>query len=304
MKTIFTILTLIILIAVGAYFFFPQYFPGAPRAEEQAATPLVNSGEQATTTEREPTSVIGKSVEGRDIVAYHFGQGDTELLFVGGIHGGYSWNTALVAYELIDHLESNADNIPANVSVTVVPALNPDGLYSVVKKEGRFKARDIPSGADTVAGRFNARDVDLNRNFDCDWKATGTWQSRAVSGGSAAFSEPESQAIQNYVEVNDPSAVVVYYSSAGGVFASNCHADVLPETLELTNEYAEASGYRAYEEFDFYSITGDMVNWLAGEGIPAISVLLTNHTDVEWDKNLAGVEALLAHYAEDETETN
>ena len=300
MKTILTVIVLIALIAVGAYFFAPQYFPGyTPPIAENQEPPLVPQG-QATTTERAANEVIGQSVEGRDITAYHFGTGDTDLLFVGGIHGGYSWNTALVSYELMDYLEANPEKIPTNVSITVIPALNPDGLYEVVKKEGRFEARDIPSNADTVAGRFNARDVDLNRNFDCDWKASGTWQSRAVSGGSAAFSEPESMAIKTYIEANEPSAVVVYYSAAGGVFASNCHSDVLPETLELTNEYAEASGYKAYEEFDFYSITGDMVNWLAKEGIPAISVLLTNHTNVEWAENQAGIEALLAHYAEAE----
>ena len=300
MKTILTVIVLIALIAVGAYFFAPQYFPGyTPPIAENQEPPLVPQG-QATTTERAANEVIGQSVEGRDITAYHFGTGDTDLLFVGGIHGGYSWNTALVSYELMDYLEANPEKIPTNVSITVIPALNPDGLYEVVKKEGRFEARDIPSNADTVVGRFNARDVDLNRNFDCDWKASGTWQSRTVSGGSAAFSEPESMAIKTYIEANEPSAVVVYYSAAGGVFASNCHSDVLPETLELTNEYAEASGYKAYEEFDFYSITGDMVNWLAKEGIPAISVLLTNHTNVEWAENQAGIEALLAHYAEAE----
>ena len=72
----------------------------------------------------------------------------------------------------------------------------------------------------------------------------------------------------------------------------------MPETLALTNAYAKASGYKAYETFDFYSITGDMVNWFAKLEIPAISVLLTNHTDIEWEKNLKGIEALLKEYAE------
>lgn len=300
MKTTIAVLVIAGIIGVAIYFF-PQYIPlpGLTwQKEEQLTPPNPTPSEQATTTERAPTEVIGTSVEGREIMAYHFGEGEKEILFVGGIHGGYSWNTALVAYEIIDHLEASSSSIPANVTVTVVPALNPDGLYEVVRLEGRFTARDIPSGADTVPGRFNAREVDLNRNFDCEWRASGTWQSRTVSGGSEAFSEPESQAIKAYVEANNPAAVVVYYSAAGGVFASSCRNGVLPETLALTNEYAEASGYKAYEEFDFYSITGDMVNWLAKEGIPAISVLLTNHTALEWDKNLAGVEALLEYYAE------
>ena len=73
---------------------------------------------------------------------------------------------------------------------------------------------------------------------------------------------------------------------------------MLTETGALTKIYAKASGYPAYENFDFYALTGDMTNWLAKNNIPAISVLLTNHTDVEWEKNQAGIVALLKHYAE------
>jgi hypothetical protein len=41
-----------------------------------------------------------------------------------------------------------------------------------------------------------------------------------------------------------------------------------------------------------------MVNWLAKENVPAISVLLTTHEVIEWDKNKAGIEALLGHFTE------
>lgn len=256
-----------------------------------------NTGEENEDPDGPGVTVIGKSVEDRDITAYHFGDGETELLFVGGIHGGYSWNTALVAYELMDYLEENTDVVPQNVKVTVIPVLNPDGLNKVVGSAGRFTEADVPDNqSETIAGRFNARNVDLNRNFDCDWQTEGTWQSRTVSGGDSAFSEPEAQAIRDYVNREEPTAVVVWYSAAGGVFASNCHGGVSSETTALTNAYAEASGYRAYQSFDFYEITGDMVNWLAKENIPAISVLLTNHSDIEWDKNRAGIEALLERY--------
>mgnify|MGYP001574883039 FL=1 len=103
--------------------------------------------------------------------------------------------------------------------------------------------------------------------------------------------------VKNYVETNKPRAVVVWYSSAGGVFASSCHNGVSAETNTLTKKFADASGYPGYQSFNFYEITGDMVNWLAKENIPAISVLLTNHTDTEWAKNQKGVEALLTYYA-------
>ena len=262
-------------------------------AEIQESDEVINEPEV-----NEKETVIGTSVENRAITAYHYGTGDTELLFVGGIHGGYSWNTVLVAYELMDYLEENPSVIPKNVKVTVIPVLNPDGLAQVVDIDGRFTRADVSrSDIEAIAGRFNGNTVDLNRNFDCDWQSSGTWQSKTVSGGTKAFSEPESQALKGYVETHDISGAIVWYSASGGVFASNCHDDILPETLVLTNTYAKASGYKAYESFDFYEITGDMVNWLAKNDIPAISVLLTTHSDVEWDKNKAGIEALLKHYA-------
>jgi len=243
-------------------------------------------------------TVIGKSVEGRDITAYHYGTGDTELLFVGGIHGGYEWNTTLVSYNLMDYLKAKPEVVPANVKVTVIPVLNPDGLFKTVGTTSPFTAVSVPSSQEVqIAGRFNANNVDLNRNFDCDWQANGKWQSRTVSGGTSAFSEPESIAIKNYVDTNSPTAVVVWYSSAGGVFSSSCHNGVSVETSTLTKKFAQASGYPAHESFNFYEITGDMVNWFAKMNISAISVLLTNHTDTEWTKNKAGVDALLTHYA-------
>jgi hypothetical protein len=301
MKTFLAIVVVIIIIVIGAFYFIDRTpdvapVPQQPGISTATSTATTTPGQttQATSTDR---TVIGQSVEGRAITARHFGGGQNEILFVGGIHGGYSPNTSLVAFDLIDYLEANPSAVPANVRVTVVPVLNPDGLNKVMGTTTRFSVASIPAAAQTVPGRFNARNVDLNRNFDCDWQTTGTWQSRQVSGGASAFSEPESQAIRKYIEDNNPEAVVVWYSAAGGVFSSNCHGDVLSDTRTLTNTYAQASGYRPYESFDFYEITGDMVNWLAKRGTPAISVLLTDHRNPEWQKNRAGIDAILKLYA-------
>ena len=245
-----------------------------------------------------PVEVIGSSVEDRAITAYHFGEGEKEVLFVGGLHGGYSWNTSLLAYELVSYLEGNPQAVPEGVKVTVIPAVNPDGLFDVTGKEGLFVKNDVSGSAvEKVAARFNANDVDLNRNFNCLWEEKGTWKSQSVSGGSSPFSEPESAAVRDYVESHDLSAVVTWYAAAGGVYTSNCNNGVLPETIALTNVYADESGYTANEEFDFYEVTGDMVNWLAAKKIPAISVLLTDRENAEWSKNKAGIEAVLKHIA-------
>ena len=306
MKNFIIVLIIIILIGFSAYFLTrgtPQNLDVLPA--QKAPTGLVGTIDltpsASSTSPIAPSpkgeTVIGQSVLGNAITAYHYGTGSKEILFVGGIHGGYSWNTALVAYDLTDYLKANPDVIPATVRVSVIPVLNPDGLSKVVGTAGRFTKSDVPVElAARIPGRFNENKVDLNRNFDCDWQASAKWQNTTVSGGTKAFSEPESLAIRNYVEMSKPVAVVVWYSAAGGVFASSCRDGVLPETLALTNLYAKASGYSAHEDFDFYETTGDMVNWLAKQKIPAISVLLSTHEEVEWNKNRAGIEALLQHY--------
>ena len=297
MKKIIIALVVIIIIGFGIYFI-TKSLSATKNKNVNPATQETNAN--ATVEQKTGELVIGKSIEGRDIIAYRYGTGSAEILFVGGIHGGYEWNTALVAYQLTNYLKENPSVVPNNIKVTVIPVLNPDGLNKIMgtTTENFAPAKMALALGDTVPGRFNANNVDLNRNFDCDWQAAGKWQNKTVNGGSAVFSEPESLAIKNYAETNKPKAVVVWYSSAGGVYASSCHNGVSTETNTLTKIYADASGYPAYASFDFYAITGDMVNWLAKNNIPAISVLLTNHTDTEWTKNQKGIEAVLKYYSQ------
>ncbi|MCB9816538.1 DUF2817 domain-containing protein [Candidatus Nomurabacteria bacterium] len=230
---------------------------------------------------RPAEEVIGSSVEGTEIKAYHFGTGAKEILLVGGVHGSYSPNTSALTDELVAYFKGNEAAIPANLTVTVIPTLNPDG---------------VATGG--TAGRFNAHDVDLNRNFDCEWSATAVWQSKEVSGGSAAFSEPEAVALRDYVLKYDPVAAVVWFSAEGKVYPSACAGTPSNASVTLAATFATAAGYPSEAEFDAYAITGDMVNWMAKQGIPAISVLLSDYQNTERSKNLAGVEAVLNAYAE------
>lgn len=245
-----------------------------------------------------PYRVIGSSVEGRKIEAYTYGSGKTHLIFAGGMHGGYEWNSVLLAYKFIDYLKADPEVIPKNLTITVIPSLNPDGVYKVIGKEGRFEVKDVPTEAlATVPGRFNAHKVDLNRNFDCKWKPTSMWQGKTVSAGTAPFSEPEAKDFRNFVLENKPSAVVFWHSMSGAVYASECKNGILPQTLDIMNTYSKASGYSAVKKFDAYEVTGDSEGWLASINIPAITVELKTHESIEWDKNLAGIEAVFKYYA-------
>ncbi len=297
----YIIIFFVALLLIGLYAFYPsnKTYPVTDMATTTSSDLATNSTSTMTTKNEGTQVVIGKSVEGRNIMAYNYGSGPTRLLFVGGVHGGYSWNTALLAYQVMDYLKTNPSAVPSNVTVTVIPALNPDGLNKAVGTDGVFlKSAVSTKNSVLVDSRFNSNKVDLSRNFDCDWQANAVWQDKPESGGTTIFSEPESYAIKNYVETHKVNGAVVWYSSAGGVYASSCGGSAAsPETVAITNLYASASGYKAYQDFSYYKTTGDMVNWLAKENIPSISVLLATHTDTELDKNVKGVNALIQHFA-------
>lgn len=259
---------------------------------EPVATSTPTQADVATTS---PRTIIGTSVESREITAYTYGKGDQTALFVGGIHGGYEWNSILLAYEMIDYLEANPDTIPDDLQVAIIPNLNPDGLYAATQLEGRFAASDITSNAmhETGTGRFNANGVDLNRNFACNWASESSWRGNVVSAGTEPFSEPEAAALRDFVASTSPIAVTFWHSQANNVYASECNDGVLPETLTIMDVYATAGDYGAVPVFDAYPITGDAEGWLASQGIPAITVELETRTSIEWQRNLAGTLAVL-----------
>ena len=179
----------------------PTGEPIAPSPEIVKPSPTKDVPTQtATPTATVPYTdlrVLGTSVEGREIEAYQFGNGPNHIILVGGMHGGYEWNTSLLAYKAIDHFQEYPDLVPDSVTLTIIPSANPDGQYLVTGKEGAFLPENV--APDTAEGRFNANGVDLNRNWDCEWTEENVvWRRRVVSAGAEAFSEKETQILRDF----------------------------------------------------------------------------------------------------------
>ncbi len=274
----------IILIGVGLFLFRGEFFTDAP-VVEVPTLPIV---------ETYTTSTVATSVEGRSIEAHTYGSGPNEIVFVGGIHGGYEWNTVLLAYRLMDYFDVNRAIIPAHLKVTIIPTLNPDGYFKITGTTDRFvNLATIPDVMGTAPGRFNAHGVDLNRNFDCNWQAKGVWQNKKVSAGTAAFSEPETAGFRDWVTARMPRVVIFAHSASNGVFGAGCNAPIAASTRAFMSAYSTASGYPMNDTFSQYVVTGDASDWLSTVGIPSIGVELKTHETVEFEQNLAGLEAVI-----------
>lgn len=239
------------------------------------------------------TKVLGQSVESRDITVHTFGNGPTHVLLVGGVHGGYEWNSVVLAESMIEYFTENIDAILDDLTVSIIPVLNPDGLAKVTGgKTNNLQATDVTDWSSDGVGRVNAHDVDLNRNFACKWQSTASWRGNTISAGTRAFSEPEAMVLRDYVLSTAPSAVIFWHSVAGNVYGSECEAGILPLTIDIMNTYATAGSYGAVPAFDAYPITGDAEGWLASIGIPAVTVELETRNSIEWQRNLAGIKAV------------
>ncbi len=224
-------------------------------------------------------SVIGYSVEGRPIEVHRFGNGPRERLIVAGIHGGSEWNTTALAYELIAYLGNNRSLVPADVSLFILPLLNPDG-------ESRAHSAD---------GRANANGVDLNRNFDADWKLSwprhGCWDLRHTTGGTHPGSEPETQAAMGFLLAHKVDVLISYHSAAHGIFPSDHPPH--PDSVRLAQEIASVTPY-IYPPFDTgCRFSGTLVDWALQQGVIGVDLELRTHSETEFEVNLEVLSLLL-----------
>jgi len=127
---------------------------------------------------------LGLSAGGRPIVAERFGTvGGRRVLVIGVIHGDEDDGVAIV-----DELRANP--VPDGVELWIVESMNPDGQANQV--------------------RSNDNGVDLNRNFPYKWGPIGV-PGDSQYAGSGPASEPETQAMVNFMGQLRPDITIWYH---------------------------------------------------------------------------------------------
>lgn len=157
----------------------------------QAGVVPAQAGESARRGDRTvlESRVIGRSVQGRAIRAWHLGEpgpGVATVLLMSTMHGDEGATRQILA-ALRDGPRVKG------LDVWLVPVVNPDGL-----------ARGT---------RRNAHGVDLNRNYPHDWAdLDGRYES-----GPRAGSEPETQAMMAFIDEVRPDRVLSFHQPLDGV---------------------------------------------------------------------------------------
>ncbi|NOR83889.1 MAG: hypothetical protein GQ526_10405 [Ardenticatenales bacterium] len=251
--------------------------PDAPVFASPTSIPIPSATPTATPLPFEGPFVYGSSAGGRELLVYRLGTGPSARALVGGIHGGYEWNTTVLMSDTLDYLMEHLDQIPDHTTLYIIPCANPDGFAA---------------GTDAVNGRMNGNGVDLNRNWAYQWQMTATHGTRPVYAGTGPFSEPETAALRDFILDRQIEAAIFYHSAMGKIFSG---ADrTRSATHELAEKISQVTGYpHAPEGVPGQITTGDAIDYLSTRGIAAIEIELTTHKDIDWEWNRQGVSAFL-----------
>ncbi|MCB0365658.1 MAG: succinylglutamate desuccinylase/aspartoacylase family protein [Bdellovibrionaceae bacterium] len=131
--------------------------------------------------------IFGHSRQNLPLVAYQFGNSGPNVLILGGVHGD-EWEGVVAAKALLARLAQGS--LP-KLQLTLIPMFNVDGVLSCQRK--------------------NSAGVDLNRNLP-----TQDWSDEVASDrydpGTSANSEPENQALTQWLETHNPRLIISLHS--------------------------------------------------------------------------------------------
>ena len=231
--------------------------------------------------------VIGQSIEGRDIWAFKISdnpnvdEDEPEVLFTSLIHAREPlsmMNLFYFAQKLAEGYNSDEEftYLVNNREMWFVPVVNPDGYVFNEQIEPFGGGMHRKNRRNTNCGNGTTRGVDLNRNFGYEWGANNTGSSpdpcSDVYRGESAFSEPETQAVRDFILDHDFKNVLHYHSYSNlyiHAFGDGSYPDEpdLTTHREIGHEMSKYNGYYVGTGLDGigYTVNGDAVDWSYGD---------------------------------------
>jgi protein MpaA len=144
--------------------------------------------------------VIGKSVKGRDIIAYRLGTpGGRVVLVVGQVHGNEPKGVDVAR-------AIRSTPVPKGIDLWVIDTLNPDGY--------------------AAGTRQNANKVDLNRNFEHNWNYIPLSPNHGQYSGEKPADQPETKAMQAFIRQIKPAITGWWHQDANRVGVSGARKEI------------------------------------------------------------------------------
>ncbi len=212
-------------------------------------------------------ATCGKSVLGREIYALVMGEGERNIVFVGGTHG-QEWLTTLLLMRFCEDALSgesccgySLQEILKNVRLVVIPELNPDGIEIALNR------------TDDAVPLWNAngRGVDINHNFNADWYSLRDYEEahgiRGPSprryGGTHPESEPETKAVTRFLRNVEVDMLLSFHSQGEEIYYE--YGENTPEkSLTVAKVFSSLTDYTLVKN-EGHCAGGGLKDWFIEE---------------------------------------
>ncbi len=193
-------------------------------------------------------SVIGKTLEDRDVFCIRIGEGDIPAVFASAFHGlEYLTAPALMSFA---HSFSHLQQYHQRLTAYFVPMVNPDGVEIAMHglnpqlEYHRDIIRHIGITQFTKVWQANASGVDINHNFNADWQSIYNAPAPTKYGGAYPESEPETRAVVSLLRKTEPELFIAFHSQGREIYYD---FNGMESKLARTNagEVADLAGYKA-----------------------------------------------------------
>lgn len=199
---------------------------------------------------------IGKSVMNKDIPCLQIGKGEKKL-FLSGAYHGLEYLTAAFLIKFTENYAKKLENgdeiineLYNKVTLYIVPMVNPDGVdiavngLDITNPYHRALISMVGIHSFHKVWQANARGVDINHNYDADWKMVMDRPSPSKYGGERAESEPETRAVVDFVRKMDFDMLLAFHSQGGEIYY-DFDGMAGERSEEIAKKLAEESGYIA-----------------------------------------------------------
>jgi len=224
-------------------------------------------------------NVIGKTVLGRNMYSLTITkgspQGKAEILFVGGHHAREHLSVelplSLAKYIASEYTKGNAKikKLVENRVIHIVPAVNPDGLeYDI--EGGNYKMWR----KNRRVNRDGSYGVDLNRNYDHKFGTIGASSNPKAQTyhGPKGFSEPETQAIRDFVKNHSGLTTLVSFHTFSELILYPWGYTYDPVKNQkdrkifttMAKKMSTWNGYTPQQSSGLYRTSGDTSDWAYG----------------------------------------
>ena len=240
---------------------------------------------------------IGKSLAGRELVTFSWGEGNKKI-FINGAHHGMEWITSLLIMKILETLsyhyvnrtsigETDIRKLYSKVTLVACPMVNPDGVNLAIRgltedlapiTKTRLKAYNGDS-TDFSKWQANLNGVDLNHNYDAAF-SKGVFMQHQLKifgpgptrfSGSHPESEPESRALADFTRLLLPDIVVAYHTQ-GEVIYDDFESKATQKAKEMAQMLSNISGYNLDQTEGMASYSG-YKDWVIDKfSVPAFTI--------------------------------